>query len=162
MVGYRKIHGYLEGMGVQITRAQARQICHDLDPDGVRLRKAVLRKRRVYKVPFPNSLWHIDRQHKLIRWKFVIHGGVDGYSRACVFMQASDNNRAETVESLFLKAMEEWGWPQRVRVDYGKENYGIWKQMVAIRSEAMSSWLETWATLIPFHYRHHQGPVHPG
>jgi hypothetical protein len=51
-------------------------------------------------------------------------------------MQASDNNRADTVEEVFLRATEEWGWPQRVRVDYGKENYGVWKVMVAIRRES--------------------------
>jgi hypothetical protein len=135
MVGYRKLQGYLEGVGVHITREHARELSRALDPEGSRLRKSVMRKRRVYKVPFPNSLWHIDGQHKLIRWKFVIHGGVDGYSRVCVFMQAGDNNRAETVERLFLHATDEWGWPQRVRVDFGKENYGIWKQMVAIRSK---------------------------
>ena len=27
----------------------------------------------------PNSLWHIDGYHKLIRWRIVIHGVIDGY-----------------------------------------------------------------------------------
>jgi hypothetical protein len=114
----------------------------ELDPAGTHLRQSVVRKRRVYKVAFPNSLWHINGQHKLIRWKFVIHGGVDGYSRACVFMQASDNNRASTVEQAFLEATERWGWPHRVRVDYGGENNGIWRQMLAVRSEYIgpSTW----------------------
>jgi hypothetical protein len=107
MVGYRKLQGYLEGVGVHITREHARELSRALDPEGPRLRKSVMRKRRVYKVPFPNSLWHIDGQHKLIRWKFVIHGGVNGYSRVCVFMQVGDNNRAETVERLFLHATDE-------------------------------------------------------
>ncbi|KAF8326459.1 hypothetical protein F5887DRAFT_832988, partial [Amanita rubescens] len=34
--------------------------------------------RRVYSVPEVNSLWHHDGNHKLIRWKFVIHGFIDG------------------------------------------------------------------------------------
>ncbi|KAG7527243.1 hypothetical protein FFLO_07130 [Filobasidium floriforme] len=133
MVGYRTVLGWLQGQGVTVTRKQVRLLLQELDPGAHRLRRAVVRQRRVYKVPFPNSLWHIDGQHKLIRWKFVIHGGIDGYSRVCVFMAASDNNRAETVERSFLEAAERWGWPQRVRVDYGKENNGIWEQMVAIR-----------------------------
>jgi hypothetical protein len=133
MVGYRTVLGWLQGQGVTVTRKQVRILLQELDPGAHRLRRAVVRQRRVYKVPFPNSLWHIDGQHKLIRWKFVIHGGIDGYSRVCVFMAASDNNRAETVERSFLEAAERWGWPQRVRVDYGKENNGIWEQMVAIR-----------------------------
>ncbi|TFK84419.1 hypothetical protein K466DRAFT_553601 [Polyporus arcularius HHB13444] len=37
--------------------------------------------RRVYSVPYPNYLWHIDGHHKLIRWGIVIHGGADGYDR---------------------------------------------------------------------------------
>ncbi|KAF4114111.1 hypothetical protein G5714_004334 [Onychostoma macrolepis] len=40
-----------------------------------------------------NSLWHIDGNHKLIRWRIVIHG----YSRLVVFLRASDNNRGGTV-----------------------------------------------------------------
>jgi len=30
-------------------------------------------------VPWPNSLWHIDGHHSLIRWGFVVHGCVDGF-----------------------------------------------------------------------------------
>jgi hypothetical protein len=133
MLGYRTIQGHLNGQGVHVTREQVRELVRELNPTSTNLRRAVLQARRVYKVPFPNSLWHIDGQHKLIRWKFVIHGGVDGYSRVCVFMRARDNNRAETVGQLFSEAAEAWGWPQRVRVDYGGENYAIWRQMIAIR-----------------------------
>jgi hypothetical protein len=32
----------------------------------------------MYEVAGPMSLWHVDANHKLIRWKFVIHGGIDG------------------------------------------------------------------------------------
>lgn len=31
------------------------------------------------------------------RWKFVVHGGIDGYSRLIVYLQCSGNNRAGTV-----------------------------------------------------------------
>ena len=31
-----------------------------------------------------------------IRWRFVIHAGIDGYSRMVVFIHCSTNNRAET------------------------------------------------------------------
>lgn len=43
-------------------------------------------RRRVYHVDGPNSLWHVDGHHKLIRWHMVIHGGIDGYSRTVVFL----------------------------------------------------------------------------
>ena len=44
----------------------------------------------------PSSVWHLDGNHKLIRWQFVIHGGVDGLSRMIVFLQCSTNNAAHT------------------------------------------------------------------
>ena len=51
----------------------------------------------------------------LTRWRFVVHGGVDGYSRVIVFMGVSDNNRAATVLNLFKDAVTQWGLPYRVR-----------------------------------------------
>ena len=51
----------------------------------------------IYSVDGPNSLWHIHGNHKLIRWKVVIHGGIDGHSRTIVFIQCATNNRADTV-----------------------------------------------------------------
>ena len=37
--------------------------------------------RRIYNVPgsLALALMHIDGNHKLIRWGFVIHGGIDGF-----------------------------------------------------------------------------------
>ncbi|KAJ7599741.1 hypothetical protein C8J56DRAFT_759353, partial [Mycena floridula] len=34
-------------------------------------------RQRKYSVKHPNSLWHLDGHHKLIRWGVVIHGFVD-------------------------------------------------------------------------------------
>ena len=31
------------------------------------------------------------------RWRLVVHGGVDGYSRIPVYLHCSDNNKADTV-----------------------------------------------------------------
>ncbi|KAK7465062.1 hypothetical protein BaRGS_00037759, partial [Batillaria attramentaria] len=49
-------------------------------------------------------------------WSFIIHGGVDGFSRMIVYLRASDNNR---VLGLFQEAQEKHGLPTRVRVDRG-------------------------------------------
>jgi hypothetical protein len=57
-----------------------------------------------------------------LRWRFVIHGGIDGFSRLPVFLKISNNNRAETVLRAFIKAVEEYGLPRRVRSDKGSEN----------------------------------------
>ena len=72
----------------------------------------------------PNSLWHIDGYHKLIRWRIVIHGGIDGYSRLPVYLQASTNNRADIVLICFL-SVATYGLPSRVRCDRGGENVRV-------------------------------------
>jgi hypothetical protein len=91
-------------------------------PDNYLSRAITAIKRREYVVPFIDSLWHIDGNHKLIRWKIVIHGGIDGKSRLVTFMGAHDNNRADTATDLFRGGTEVWGWPMRVRTDHGREN----------------------------------------
>ena len=77
----------------------------------------------------PNSLWHVDGHHKLVRWRIVIHGGIDGFSRVTYF-QAANNNRAVTALSAFLKGVEVYGLPSRVRSDHGGENVDIAQHML--------------------------------
>lgn len=48
----------------------------------------------------------IDGNHKLIQpYKIVINGGLDGFSRMIVFLQASTNNKASTVLQYFQSAV---------------------------------------------------------
>ena len=88
----------------------------------------------MYSVPSSNYLWHIDGLHCLIRWKVVIHGGIDGFSRRIVYLHASSNNRAETVFLLFRGAVLECGWPSRVRSDKGGENIEVARAMLCPRN----------------------------
>ena len=78
----------------------------------------------------PNSLWHLDAYHKLIRWNFVIHGGIDGFSRLIVYLRVSTNNYAATVMKAFTAAVSEYGVPSRVRVDRGGENVMVARWML--------------------------------
>lgn len=120
--GKKLVDGRLRAKGIRIQRQRVRDSLRRVDPSGIDSRMRSVLHRREYYVKSPNSLWHIDGHHKLIRWKIVIHGGIDGYSRLITFLQASSNNRAETVLSAFLKAVDEFGLPSRIRTDKGGEN----------------------------------------
>lgn len=77
---------------------------------------------------------HIDGNHKLIQpYRIVIHGGLDGFSRMIVFLQASTNNRASTVLQYFQSAVEHYNLPSRVRSDLGMENIEVARFMLQER-----------------------------
>lgn len=74
-----------------------------------------------------------DGHHKLVRWKIVTHGAIDGYSRLVVFLQASTNNQASTVYGYFINAIGVHGLPSRIRTDQGRENISIVGHMLRNR-----------------------------
>ena len=71
----------------------------------------------------------------------MTHAGIDGYSRMVVYMNCSNNNKASTVYTHFLKAVEKYGLPSRVRSDQGKENKRIAKHMLQHRGLERGSML---------------------
>ncbi len=83
--GVRYIVGYLRSLNLRIQRQRVIDSMGRVDGISVVLREQQTIKRRVYQVPRPNALWHIDGHHKLIRWGFVIHGMVDGFCRTVSF-----------------------------------------------------------------------------
>ena len=77
-----------------------------VDPNGVRPRLSQVLHRRKYLVPGPNSLWHVDGYHKLIRrGQIVVHGGIDGFSRLIVHLHAATNKQSETILRNFLQSV---------------------------------------------------------
>ena len=137
-VGCGIITGHL---GIRVQRRRVRAALTRIDPENSRLRWAIVISRRSYSVPGPNSLWHIDGHHSLVTWGFVIHGGIDGFSRFIVYLKCSTNNRSDTQEELFLNATTNFGWPSRVRTDYGGENVQIWEVMEEVRGPNRGSYL---------------------
>ena len=131
-MGEFMLMGHLRSKGINVQRKRLREAIHRVDPEGVEERKAKGIKRRVYEVPHPNFIWHIDGNHKLIRYRLVIHCAIDGYSRLITFLQCSDNNRSQTVMQLFNEATNVFGMPKHVRTDHEGENVGIWITMYNI------------------------------
>lgn len=130
------VQGHLASRRLHVQRQKVRQAIHAVDPEGVQSRKRKPIKRRVYTNPFPNYVWHIDGNHKLVRWRMVIHHAIDGFSRMVIFAKCSSNNRAETAHSHFVQAISKYGRPAKVRTDLGGENVDIWHDMTAFRGEA--------------------------
>ena len=63
-----------------------------------------------------NALWHIDTHHSLVRWRLVIAGGIDGYSRLITYLHCFDNNQASTVlQCLALRAGSRLGFMHEMR-----------------------------------------------
>ncbi|KAG8938269.1 hypothetical protein FRC04_009189 [Tulasnella sp. 424] len=137
--GERAMMGLIKAEGHWAPRWKVRALLRQIDPEGIRARWKRAIVRRTYFVPFPNSLWHIDGHHKLIRWKIVTHGGVDGKTRVVVYLKASNNNRAETVREVFLESTKSFGWPSRVRADWGGENVGVQAEMEQARGTGRGS-----------------------
>ncbi|KAM4521387.1 uncharacterized protein V3H82_002128 [Fundulus diaphanus] len=130
--GIKTVLGYLNSVGLRVQRSRVMETMRVVDPVGTICRGIGINiiQRRVYSVPSPLALWHIDGNHKLIRWRIVIHGGIDGYSRKIMFLTASSNNRATTVLRAFLGAVQKFGLPIRVRSDKGGENVEVARYML--------------------------------
>ncbi|XP_062327720.1 uncharacterized protein LOC134028268 [Osmerus eperlanus] len=98
-LGPESVRAQLRAEGIRVQRRRVRDSMLRVKPRAAALRAMSQRlHRRSYRVAGPNSLWHLDGNHKLIRWRIVIHGGIDGYSRLVVFLRASSNNRSSTAQ----------------------------------------------------------------
>ena len=139
--GRSMVIGHLATIGLRVQQRRISKALNRVDPSSSYSRWAKLIKRRKYSVPGPNSLWHIDGHHSLINWKFVIHGGIDGFSRLIVFLKCGLNNRKETVLELFDEAIDKYGVPSRVRTDKGGENVLVWDRMIEKRGPDRGSYL---------------------
>ena len=105
----------------------------------VRRRYAICR--RAYNVTGPNHLWHIDSNHKLISWRLVIHGCIDGYSKAIVYLKCCTENKASTVLQYFKQGVQELGLPSRVCGDQGMENVDVARYMIINRGSDRGSFI---------------------
>ncbi|KAK0542144.1 hypothetical protein OC846_006830 [Tilletia horrida] len=140
--GERCLTGALTALGVSVSRAKLRAAVRELDPFPLPPRWRSQLQRRTYYVPFVNSLWHLDGHHKLIRWRFVVHGCIDGKTRTVTFLKAHSDNKETSVTACFKDAIAKWGAPSRVRGDYGGENLGVKDLMERLRGVGRGSFIQ--------------------
>ena len=101
--------GHLMRLGVKVRRSELRASIHRVDHERTVERHSHVVNRRTYLVAAPNSVWHVDGNHKLIRWRLVVHAGVDGFSRSIVYIECASNNKSATVLNVFRVGVSEFG-----------------------------------------------------
>lgn len=67
LCGNKQMVGHLTSCSIRIQQVRVRESMRRVDPEGTIARRLSTINRRVYSVPSPLSLWHIDGNHKLIR-----------------------------------------------------------------------------------------------
>lgn len=138
-IGQSRMLGALRSRGLHIQRWKVRQCLRKLDPIGTALRGHVAVYRRRYSVPYPNYLWHLDGNHKLIHWRLVVHACIDGFSRMIIYLTCANNNLASTVLSSFEEGVSEYGLPMKIRTDHGLENVYAARYMLQHRGTGRGS-----------------------
>ncbi|XP_057311502.1 uncharacterized protein LOC130649269 [Hydractinia symbiolongicarpus] len=128
--GERMVIGAITSKHIKVKRERLRQSIMRVDALSRVMRRRNCIQRRRYNVKSPNSLWHMDGHHKLIRWRIVFHGCIDGYSRLVTFLRCNSNNRSTTVLDLFLEAINKYNVPRRIRTDHGIENIEVARWML--------------------------------
>lgn len=79
--------------------------------------------------------------HMNFRWRLVVHGAIDGFSRVITFLKCSNNNKASTVLGAFKNGVGEFGLPHSVRSDYGRENKDVCTYMLEKRGTNCGAFL---------------------
>ena len=61
------LKGILMNKGIKVNREMLRAAIHRVDHEKTAQRRSSVINRRIYCAPHPNSVWHIDGNHKMIR-----------------------------------------------------------------------------------------------
>eukprot|EP00795_Rhopilema_esculentum_P004031 gene4031-20206_t len=122
--GYRSTWHTLRMEGMQVPCRIVQDVVKELDPEGCDLRERKRLRRRKYRTPGPNYVWHLDGYDKIKPFGFPIHGCIDGWIRKTMWLKVDrSNNKPEIPRGFFLDCVQKYGGcPVRVRSDCGTEN----------------------------------------
>ena len=123
-LGYRRVWSNLSTSGILLSREDVRLALRELDPENVDKRQRRRLRRRKYRNPGPNYVWHIDDYDKLKPYGISIHGCVDGYSSRIIWLEvAAANKMPELIAKYYLDAVKQMkGKPKIIKADDGTEH----------------------------------------
>ena len=83
------------------------QMMREIDPEGVRQRKAHSLVRHMYYAQGPNYVWYVDGYDKLKPYGFCFNGAIiDGYNRRILWLEVSNsNNSSGVIAKYYLDAL---------------------------------------------------------
>lgn len=86
--GYRVTLGILRSMGYHVQELRVRESLRRVDIEGVLMRSLQLQiiHRRKYTVYGPNALWHVDTNHKLIRYDMLLRRPFHIKTQVCIYL----------------------------------------------------------------------------
>ena len=118
---------YVRSLGYSVSMGQIYQSILRIDPKGVmnHVSEMTLVRDDIVETG-PLNCVHIGTNIKLKSWNLIIHGGIDERTRELMFLKCSDNNRAQTLHTEFLRSCIEYDTiPWNIRTDSGGENFLI-------------------------------------
>lgn len=137
-LGYRSLwRNLVENYGLTVKRDTVYRILQIADPEGVEARLGRRLKRREYRSPGPNFIYHVDGYEKLKPFGFSIHAAIDGFSRKVLWLELATTNKNPKVTAYYyLKTIKNLGYlPSVIRTDRVTENVWIEALHTALRSE---------------------------
>lgn len=124
-VGYRQMREIVSmKYNVNLLKESVRQALLIVNLDGVENRRKRTKKRRIYESKGPFDIVHIDRNDKLKRFGFAIHGAIDGFSRKLLWpFLSTTNNDPLVIANYYLNCIKHYKKaPKTLRMDLGTEN----------------------------------------
>uniref|UniRef100_A0A3Q2DAJ6 Integrase core domain-containing protein n=1 Tax=Cyprinodon variegatus TaxID=28743 RepID=A0A3Q2DAJ6_CYPVA len=139
--GYRMVKGRLRSLGIHVPWRTMTSSMHRVDSLGIisRLTGLGCIVRRAYSVKGPLSLWHVDTNHKLIRYNIVLIAAVDGYSRKTCIMYK--HYLSFMLYNFLIMLLDLLSMCYRVRADQGVENVEIAHYMFTVRGSDGGSFI---------------------